>query len=84
MLDRFIEEAIEKNGLRFGGGGGGNEWNGFVARNKSRGSTHEGHREAVENWFIHESEVTEYYLTGMIDAWYGHLDSVDINWVRKA
>lgn len=83
LLNRFIEDAIEKNGLQYGGGGAGNEWYGFVALNKSRGSTHERHRQAVENWFIHEPEVQEYYLTDMIDAWYGHLNVVDINWVRK-
>lgn len=84
LLDRFIEDAIEKNDLQYGGGGDGNEWNGFVALNKPRGSTLERHQQAVENWFIHESEVEEYYLTDMIDAWYGHLDNVDINWIRKA
>jgi uncharacterized protein YggL (DUF469 family) len=84
LLDRFIKYAIEENGLQYGGGGDGNEWNGFVALNKSRGSTQERHRQAVEKWFIHEAEVKEYYLTDMIDAWYGHLDSVDISWVRKA
>ncbi|MBW1787097.1 MAG: DUF469 family protein [Deltaproteobacteria bacterium] len=84
LLEKFIKEAIEKNGLQYGGGGGGNEWNGFVALNKLRGSTRQRHRKAVERWFIHEAAVKEYYLTDMIDAWYGHLDSVDINWVRKA
>jgi uncharacterized protein YggL (DUF469 family) len=83
LLNRFIEEAIEKNGLQFGGGGGGSEWDGFVAINKSRGSTLETHRQAVENWFIHEAEIQEYYVTTMIDAWYGHLDDAGINWIIK-
>jgi uncharacterized protein YggL (DUF469 family) len=84
LLNRFIEDAIEKNGLQYGGGGDGNEWNGFVVLNKPRGSTHERHRQEIENWFINEAEVKEYYLTDMFDAWYGQLDDVDITWVRKA
>ena len=84
LLNTFIEDVIEKNGLQYGGGGDGNEWNGFAAVNKSRGSTHEGHRQAVENWFIQEAEIKEYYLTDMIDAWYGELDDIDITWVIKA
>ncbi len=83
LLNRFIEIAIEKNGLQYGGGGGANEWNGFVVLNKSRGSALEKHRQAVGSWFIHEAEVREYYVTDMIDAWYGHPDLVDTNWVRK-
>ena len=59
LLNRFIEDAIEGNGLQFGGGGDGNEWNGFITVNRSRGSTLERHRQAVENWFMCEPEVKE-------------------------
>jgi uncharacterized protein YggL (DUF469 family) len=83
LLEKFIEEAIEKNGLQYGGGGDGNEWNGFVALDKPRGSARERHRQAVENWFIQEAEVNEYYLTDMVDAWYGHLADIDVKWIRK-
>ena len=83
LLNRFIKDAIEKNGLQYGGGGDGNEWNGFVTVNRPRGSTLERHQQAVKSWFIHEPEVQEYYLTDMIDAWYGELDDVNIDWVRK-
>jgi uncharacterized protein len=83
LLDRFIEYAIENNGLQFGGGGGGNEWNGFVALDNSRGSTLETHRQAVENWFKQEPEVKEYYLSDMIDIWYGRLTDGDGNWIQK-
>jgi uncharacterized protein YggL (DUF469 family) len=83
LLNRFIEIAIEKNGLQFGGGGGGNEWNGIVALDKPRGSTLETHRQAVESWFKQEPEVKEYYLSDMIDIWYGRLADGDGNWIRK-
>ena len=84
LLNRFIEEAIEKNGLQFGGGGDGNEWNGFVALNKSRGSTLETHRQMVEKWFTQEAEVNEYYLTDLVNSWYVDLDDLEINWVKKS
>lgn len=83
LLDRFIRDAIEKNGLQFGGGGAGNEWNGFVALATPRGSTLETHRQAVENWFKQEPEVQEYYLSDMIDIWYGPSAGEDRNWIRK-
>ena len=82
-MNRFIKDAIEDNGLQYGGGGAGNEWNGFVTLNNPRGSTLEKHRQAVENWFIHDPEVIEYYITKMIDACYGDLDDVEIACVRK-
>ncbi len=82
LIDRFIQEAIEDNGLQFGGGGG-YEWDGFVALDKVRGSTTNLHREAVEQWFIQESEVLEYFITPLIDAWYGDFDNVEIEWVKK-
>ena len=48
LIDRFIEKAIEDNGLQFGGDGGGSEWNGFVTLAKARGSTSNHLREAVQ------------------------------------
>ena len=83
LLDRFIKEAIEDNGLQFGGGGGETEWDGFVALDKTRGSASENHREAVEQWFIQEPEILEYYISTLIDAWYGDFDTVEENWIKK-
>lgn len=83
FLNRFIEEAIEQNGLQYGGGGAGSAWNGFIALNQPRGSTRESHRKAVEDWFIHEAQIQEYYITAMIDAWYGSLEDAEINWITK-
>lgn len=82
LIDRFIENAIENNGLQFGGGGK-FQWNGFVTLDKARGSTLEHHREAVKQWYIQESQILEYYVTSMIDAWHGDFDNVEIQWVKK-
>jgi hypothetical protein len=42
------------------------------------------HRQAVENWFKREPDIKEYYLSGMIDAWYGRSDAVDTIRIKKA
>ena len=39
LFDRFTEHKIVNNSLQFVGDEGGNEWNGFVAPDKSIGST---------------------------------------------
>lgn len=83
LIDRFIEKAVENNGLQFGGGGDENEWDGFVTLDKPRGSAANSHREAVEQWFIQEPEVLEYYVTSLMDAWYGDFDNIKIEWIKK-
>lgn len=82
LIDRFIEKAIEDNGLQFGGGGD-SEWNGFVAHDKPRRSTTNVHRKAVEQWFVKEPEILEYYVTDLIDSWYGGFDKVEKQWINK-
>ncbi len=82
LIDRFIEKAIEDNGLQFGGGGE-SEWNGFVELDKPRGSTSNHQREAVKQWFIRESQILEYYVTPLIDAWYDDFDCIEKQWVKK-
>ncbi len=83
LLDRFIEHAIENNGLQFGGGGVGNEWSGFVDIDRLRRSATETHREAVKQWFIQESLVLEYYITPLMDSWHGDFDNIEAEWVIK-
>ncbi|MEZ4529311.1 MAG: 50S ribosome-binding protein YggL [Desulfobacterales bacterium] len=83
LIDRFIEKAIEDNGLQFGGGGGKSEWDGFVALDKPRGSVSDHHRETVEQWFVQDDQILEYYVSPMIDAWYGESDKVENQWEKK-
>lgn len=82
LIDRFIEKAIEDNGLQFGGGGY-FEWNGFVTLNKAKGSTSSIHLEAVKQWFVQEPEISEYYVSPLIDAWYGDFDNIEKQWLKK-
>lgn len=68
LWDLFIGEAIEANGLLFGGGFG-REINGFVTAS-GRGSASEEHREALVSWMEVRPEITEYKVGGLVDAWY--------------
>jgi uncharacterized protein YggL (DUF469 family) len=49
FMDRFLDELIEANGLQFGGGTSGNEWDGIAAV-AGRGSAREEHRQLVRDW----------------------------------
>lgn len=68
LIDLFIEEAIEANGLSFGGGGG-DEWSGFVALD-GRGSTTDEHREKVGQWLESRPQILEWHVGPFVDAWY--------------
>lgn len=83
ITDRFIEEAIENNCLQFGGGGN-NEWSGFITSDRSRVSTSDLHRQAVEYWIRHEPLIVEYFVSPLVDAWHGDFDDdSEIEWKIK-
>lgn len=63
--DAFIFQAIEQNGLAFGGG-----TNGFVCA-WGRGSAQESHRELVRGWLVAHPEVELAHTGPLVDAWYG-------------
>lgn len=62
--DAFILDAIERNGLAFGGG-----TNGFV-HPWGRGSANESHRELVRTWLTARPEVVSAQVGPLIDAWH--------------
>ncbi len=72
FLGRFLEEAIEANGLSFGGGGGSDsdEGEGFVA-NMGGGSATDEHRAIVQEWLTQDPDVAECRVEPLPDAWYG-------------
>jgi uncharacterized protein YggL (DUF469 family) len=69
VLD-FIHEAIEQNGLQFGGGGSTNIWEGFATLDAPRGSVTEAHREKMIQWFRANPKVREYEVGPLVDAWH--------------
>ena len=65
FLDEFILDAIERNGLAFGGGTD----CGFITTWK-RGAASEAHRTIVENWLNRRQEVVSVTIGPLVDAWY--------------
>ena len=68
--DAFILQAIEQNGLAFGGG-----TSGFVSA-WGRGSAQESHRELVRGWLTARPEVQSADAGPLVDAWHGSEDHV--------
>jgi len=73
LLDDWIANAIEANGLQFGGGGGSNVWEGYVTL-ASEGSASEDHRRTVENWLKLDPRIVKYRVGSLTDAWHGNND----------
>jgi hypothetical protein len=74
LLDDWIAQAIEDNDLVFGGGGGDDEWEGFVTVDEG-GSATEAHRESVARWLQANPLVVDHTVSALVDAWYGDAGS---------
>ncbi len=68
LLDDFLDQAIVDNGLLFVGGGG-SDWEGFVAVEGAEGTVTEEHRERVAAWLDNDSRI--------LDSSVGPLTEVD-------
>ena len=66
LLDRFIIEAIEANGLQFGGGGGADIWSGFADVARYPFKIEEEQRLAVKGWLASQEEILEYFVGEMM------------------
>lgn len=69
ILDAFLEEAIEANGLVAGGGGRPDDQSFFVSLD-GRGSATEDHRNRVESWLNARSEILHPAAGRLVDAWH--------------
>jgi uncharacterized protein YggL (DUF469 family) len=67
FLDDFIRDAVEANGLAFGGGGGGAQFSGFVEL--GRRDVYVSNLEKVAAWFAAEGRVKSYQINEPVDAW---------------
>ena len=67
VFDAFIVEAIEGNGLQFGGSPRG----GFVAAEGRRASATEAHRRAVRAWLERRPDVANIAIGELRDVWHG-------------
>src|ERR1700687_5576587 len=62
LLDQFIEDAIEKNNLSCGGGGG-PTWEFFVSSNVRRTSVTEPQRRSLEAWLDSNAAIEMFALS---------------------
>jgi uncharacterized protein YggL (DUF469 family) len=76
FLFRFLEHAIEANGLSCGGGGRPPDYE-FCVTSARRGSPTEEQRAAVGAWLDGQSEVAQHSLGEFFDAWHGPDDLDD-------
>lgn len=67
LIDIFLAEAIETNGLQFGGCGL-DVWEGFVCLDR-RGTATDYHRELVRSWLDAAPEITKFHIGELVDAW---------------
>ena len=69
IVEDFITQAIEANGLQFGGGGD-THWQGFIVLNKSRGSVSGHHCKTVQRWLEKSPQISNIRIGELRDAWY--------------
>lgn len=74
LCDRWLEEAVEANGLICGGAFGPEQWDGFVQLDH-RGSATDEHRQAVTKWLESQAQIKKVQVSPLIDAWYGPFKS---------
>ena len=68
FLDLFLDDAIEKNGLIYGGGFG-VTFDGFVILEKN-GSATEEHRQLIKSWLESKKEIKKLQVGELVDAWH--------------
>lgn len=71
VVDQFIREAIEPNGLAYEGSGYLN-WQGIICTQKLGNCTEE-HRKIVEDW-LNNHGVSNVKIGQLIDIWWDELD----------
>ena len=77
LLDRFILEAIEANGLFCGGGGGPKEWH-FFAYPQGRRSATEADARHVGEWLSGQEAISAFSLGSFEDLWNGAEDAPEV------
>jgi uncharacterized protein YggL (DUF469 family) len=76
FLDRFVESAVEANGLLCGGGGGPVQFDFFVVGQTRLGAS-ESQRQRLQEWLFRQPEVAVQKVGELEDAWHGPLSSLE-------
>jgi len=67
FLDDFLRDAVEANGLAFGGGGRGNHLAGFLEL--GRQDTCQSRIKSVTTWLTAEHRIETFMVGDPVDAW---------------
>jgi uncharacterized protein YggL (DUF469 family) len=71
LIDAFLEQCVEANGMLFGGGVN-RRLDGYVVANGKRNSATNEQRETVRQWLESRPEFSGVRVESLSDAWYGH------------
>lgn len=73
LVDVFLAECIEANGMLFGGGI--NETlDGYITASQDRSSATDQHREIVKAWIENRAEFVNAKVGALSDAWHSNFD----------
>jgi hypothetical protein len=67
LLEDFLRDAVDANGLAFGGGGRGNHLAGFLEL--GRRDTHQSKIAKVTAWLVAEHRIETFVVGDPVDAW---------------
>ncbi len=76
FLDNFIEQAIERNGLYFGGGGKEDYLDGVIELGKKSDGPEERLKKILE-WLANHKDIESYVIGNMIDLWHEPFSDID-------
>jgi uncharacterized protein len=76
FLDNFIEQAIERNGLYFGGGGKEDYLDGVIELGKTSDNPEERLKKILE-WLANRKDVESYVIGEKLDLWHGTFCDTD-------
>jgi uncharacterized protein YggL (DUF469 family) len=67
LIERFVDEAIEKNRCQFGGGGLEETWSGFAEPEELDHPITDTTRAAIDSWLSNESQIANYFVSEPFD-----------------
>lgn len=82
FLDEFLSEAIEANGCYIGGGGQKDRFAGFIELGRMS-DLPETRLKRISEWLDARSEVENYKIGNITDAWYGPFEQLNSTGVKS-
>jgi uncharacterized protein len=76
FLEDFLTQAIEANGLAFGGSGLGDRLTGIIELGRPADPV-DAHLQQVRRWLDAREDVEQYLVGQFVDLWHGPFDELD-------